>query len=131
MKKYLRFHKTYLLFTVLLLLIEIVIALFVHDNFIRPYAGDVLVVILIYCFLKTFLNIPALPTAIAVFLFACSVEYLQFLHITERLGLQNNTAAHIIIGSSFEWLDIAAYAAGTLLLLIVETAIHRKKSTTS
>jgi len=33
----------------MLLLIEILIALFVHDEFIRPYVGDALVVIVLYC----------------------------------------------------------------------------------
>lgn len=124
--KYFRFHKTYFLLTVFLLLIEIAIALFMHDRFIRPYLGDVLVVILIYCFLKTFFNTPVLPTAIAVLQFACVVEYLQSLHLIEKLGLQNNTAARIIIGNSFEWLDMAAYAAGILFVLLTERIIRRR-----
>ena len=41
----LRFNKTYFLLTILLFCTEVIIALFVHDNFIRPYFGDVLVVI--------------------------------------------------------------------------------------
>lgn len=33
----------------LLLLLEALIAVFVHDRFVRPYLGDVLVVVLLYC----------------------------------------------------------------------------------
>ncbi|MDE6031460.1 MAG: DUF2809 domain-containing protein, partial [Oscillospiraceae bacterium] len=29
--------------------VEVVIALFVHDRFVRPYLGDVLAVVTVYC----------------------------------------------------------------------------------
>ena len=32
----------------ILLAIEVLIALFVHDRFVRPYLGDVIVVIVVY-----------------------------------------------------------------------------------
>ena len=38
----------YAIATVILLLTEVLIALYVHDAFVRPYIGDVLVVIVIY-----------------------------------------------------------------------------------
>ena len=37
----------YAIATVILLLIEVLIAIYVHDAFVRPYIGDVLVVIVI------------------------------------------------------------------------------------
>ena len=40
--------------TVILLLTEVLIALYVHDAFVRPYIGDVLVVIVIYTFIRIF-----------------------------------------------------------------------------
>jgi len=40
----------------LLLLAEGFIERYVHDNLIRPYVGDLLVVVLIYCLIKSFLN---------------------------------------------------------------------------
>ena len=36
--------------TIILLVVEVLIALFVHDSIIRPYLGDVLVVVVIYTF---------------------------------------------------------------------------------
>ena len=42
----------YLLAFILLLLLEIIIAVFVHDRFIRPYVGDVLVTVLL-CFFNS------------------------------------------------------------------------------
>ena len=37
----------------LLFFVEIVIAIYVHDNFVRPFFGDVLVVVLLYALAQT------------------------------------------------------------------------------
>jgi hypothetical protein len=44
-----RFNLRYALLSVLLLGIEIFIGACLHDSIIRPYGGDFLVVILLYC----------------------------------------------------------------------------------
>lgn len=119
-KTWVKINPNYLFVTLILFLIEILIALFVHDQFIRPYIGDFLVVILIYCFVKSFLNTPVLPTALGVLLFAYSVEILQYFRIVEVLGLQHSRAARIIIGSAFEWQDMLAYTAGITAVILAE-----------
>lgn len=116
----LKFAPFYFIAALLLFITEVLIALFVHDQFIRPYIGDFLVVILIYCFVKSFLNTPVVPTAIGVLIFAYTVELLQYFRIVEVLGLQHSRAARIIIGSSFEWQDMLAYAMGILIVVLVE-----------
>ena len=115
-----KFTLRYFILTIILLVVEILIALFVHDTIIRPYIGDVLVVILIYCFVKSFFNTPVVPTAIAVLIFSFAVETLQYFKILEVLGLQHSKLARIIIGSSFAWADIGAYIAGILIVLLAE-----------
>ena len=57
MSSILKFKRSYFLWTITLIFIEIVIALFVHDGIVRPYGGDFLVVILIYCFVIFVINI--------------------------------------------------------------------------
>ena len=47
-------NSRYILLTLLLLAIEIAIAVFVHDQFIRPFFGDFLAVIFVYCGLRIF-----------------------------------------------------------------------------
>lgn len=116
----LKFSKNYFLLFLLLLIVEILIALFINDSFIRPYFGDLLVVILIYCFLKSLFPTPVIKTAIAVLLFACTIEALQYFNLVKKLGLQDSKAARIIIGSSFEWKDMLAYVTGIALVLIFE-----------
>ena len=40
----------YIISFLLIFCIEVLIALYVRDNFIRPYVGDMLVVVLVYSF---------------------------------------------------------------------------------
>ena len=106
----------YLFATLMLLGIEVVIALFVRDDFVRPYVGDVLVVVVIYTFVRTFVpeKIRLLP--LYVFLFAVGVEGLQAVNIVEWLGLSDNRIFSILIGSTFDFKDIICYAMGCVLL---------------
>ncbi|PKB17222.1 DUF2809 domain-containing protein [Flavobacterium sp. 5] len=116
----LTFNKKYFLLTILIFVTEVLIALFVHDDIIRPYIGDVLVVILIYCFIKSFLELPVLPVAIFVLLFSFGIEFLQYLHIVEKLGLQKSKVAATVIGTSFAWIDLVCYVVGIIFVFIVE-----------
>lgn len=122
----LQFNKSYFGLAALIFIIEVLIALYVHDTIIRPYVGDVLVVILIYCFIKAFLNAKVLPTAAFVLLFSFAVETMQYLNIVEKLGLGKSKLARTVIGTSFEWIDILAYTTGILIVLLTENARNRK-----
>ena len=110
----------YGLCTLALFLIETLIALYVHDAIIRPYVGDILVVVLVYSFVRIFINTPYRWLPLAVFLFACGIETLQYFNAAEVLGLQRNTIARIVLGSVFDWGDIACYAVGCLPLFWVK-----------
>jgi hypothetical protein len=116
----LTFNKNYFGFTILLFFIEVFIALYINDSFIRPYLGDVLVVILIYCFLKSFLKLPVLIVAIFVLAFSFTIEFLQFLNIVEKLGLEKSKIARTVIGTSFSWIDLLTYIIGITIVLIIE-----------
>ncbi|HSM63699.1 MAG TPA: DUF2809 domain-containing protein [Gillisia sp.] len=116
----LTFNKAYFFFTVLIFAIEVSIAVFVEDNFIRPHLGDVLVVILIYCFLKSFLRLSVLTTAMLVLIFSFSLEFLQYLKIVEKLGLENSRIARTILGTSFDWMDLMNYMLGIVMVILIE-----------
>jgi hypothetical protein len=122
-----RFSWKYLLLTLALLITEVLIALYMHDRFVRPYVGDFLVVILVYCFVCTFLQAPVPPVAIGVLLFAYIVEILQYFNMVKHLGLQHSRLANIVLGNHFEWGDMLAYTLGILLLLLLprrQPALH-------
>jgi hypothetical protein len=114
------FNKKYFFAAVVLFIIEVLIALYVNDAIIRPYVGDFLVVILLYCVVKAFFRIPCVPTAIGVLLFTYVIEILQYFQIVHRLGLQDSKLATVVIGSSFEWIDIIAYTAGVACIILFD-----------
>ena len=116
----LTFNQKYFYLTVVLFLIEVFIALFINDQFIRPFVGDVLVVILIYCFVKSFWKVRANVAALSVFGFACAIEGLQYLNLVDILGLRQNKILATIIGTTFDLKDILAYALGTAIILVWE-----------
>ena len=120
MHKFLQFNLKYFVFTILLFITEVIIAVYVHDSFVRPYIGDVLVVILIYCFFLSFLKLPKLKVAISTLLFAFVVETLQYFNFVQILGLQHSKLANIIIGNSFAWADMVAYVAGIIIVVVAD-----------
>lgn len=119
----LKFNRKYFWAAMLLLGIEILIARFMHDRIIRPYVGDLLVVILIYCFVKSFFRTPVVPTAFAVLLFCYLIEILQYFQIVNVLGLQDSKIARIVIGTSFEWMDLLAYTLGVGVVIFWEKVV--------
>lgn len=112
-------RKFYIIAFLVIFCIEVLIALYVRDSFVRPYMGDVLAVVLVYCFVRIFLptGIPRMP--LYVFFFACFIEMMQYFRLAETFGITDRTA-RIILGSTFDWKDIACYAAGCLLILLAE-----------
>jgi Protein of unknown function (DUF2809) len=118
------FDRHYFYLTLMLLVIEVTIAVFIQDRFIRPFVGDVLVVILIYCLLKSFLRLNATKVAISVLVFAFVVEILQYFNLVDLLGLRTNRIATIVLGSTFDWLDLLAYTIGISIVACVENNRH-------
>lgn len=114
------FRKGYFFLAILIFLIEVVIAVYVQDAFLRPYGGDFLVVIFLYFLLKSFFDIPVKNAIFGVLLFAFVIEGLQFFNFIELLGLEDNKIASVVMGSHFEWLDMALYALGGLAVYLVE-----------
>lgn len=115
-----KFNSRYFLATIIIFLIEVLIATKLKNLFfVRAYLGDVIVVILIYTFILSFFEIRNKTALITgVFIFSCLIEFAQYLGITEFLKLKPGSIAHIIVGSSFSWWDILCYFAGCLILLI-------------
>lgn len=115
----------------LLLAVEILIALFIHDRFIRPYFGDVLVVILIWCLVRGIF--PRRPEFLSpwIFLFAVLVEVSQAIHLVELLGLDSIPFFVIIMGNSFAWSDLLCYLCGCLPTALIEWVCRRKRRNSS
>lgn len=124
----LTFNRKYFTAALALFLIEVFIALYVRDQIVRPYIGDYLVVILIYCSVRAMFVVSPIKLAIGVLLFAFMVEWLQYMHLIRHLGLQHNTIAKVILGTGFEWIDMLMYTLGIATVLIWEKKVGRGKT---
>lgn len=115
----------YALLFLVLLVTEVLIALFVNDSFIRPFFGDVLVTVLICCFCRIWIpnKVPALP--IYVFLFATAVEVSQYFDLVKLLGLENNRFLSTLLGRTFSAPDILCYAIGCGLFFVLDLLIQK------
>ncbi|MCX8522570.1 DUF2809 domain-containing protein [Chryseobacterium formosus] len=116
---HIKFSLKYFLITILIFLVEVLIATVLKDQFfIRAYLGDVIVVMLLYTFVKSFLIVNDTKLILGIFVFSCLIEFAQFFNIAEKLGFQPGSLMYIVIGNSFSWIDILCYGAGCLILYI-------------
>ena len=116
----------YLIAAMAIFITEALIALYVHDDIIRPWGGDVLVVVLLYCFVRGITRLNVLTAAAVVLVFSWFVEALQYLQIIRILGLEGSAFARTVIGTTFSWADIVAYTLGIALVVGVEVGMNKK-----
>jgi DNA integrity scanning protein DisA with diadenylate cyclase activity len=110
-----RIRAKYLLIALGLFIVEVLIAtIFSHSRFIRAYLGDYLVVIMLYCLVKSFYDVPPLVLATSIFVFACGIEIAQYFRLADVLRLRPGSVLSILLGTSFSWVDILMYFAGSL-----------------
>lgn len=112
-----------------LLGVEVAISLFVRDQVIRPYLGDVLVVVLLYCLIRAICRDAPRLLPLWVFLFAALVELCQLFYIVERLHLGQYKVLSTILGSTFDVVDLLCYATGAALLFLWQSIEPRRNIT--
>lgn len=110
----------------LIFITEVLIALFVHDSFIRPYGGDILVTVLICCFIRIFFPEKIKPLPLLVFLFAVAVEIGQYFDFVSLMGIGDIKFFRILLGTSFSVIDILCYGVGCLVFYVCEKLILNK-----
>jgi hypothetical protein len=114
-----RFNKKCAVLSIGLLAAEIFIALFINDRLVRPFVGDMLVVILIFTLCRTIVETGYFRLALCVLIFSFAVETGQYFNLVSILGLQHSAMARIIIGMTFDFHDLIAYSSGVLLICII------------
>lgn len=102
------------------LALEVVIAVFVDDALIRPYAGDALAVVLVYLAARWLLPVRPYSAVAGALALAVAIELAQAFHMLAALGLEHNRLARTILGGVFDPLDLIAYGSGAAVALIVE-----------
>ncbi len=116
----------YALCFILILITEIIIALFVQDSFIRPYGGDILVTILICCFARIFFHEKIKFLPLWVFIFALAVEIGQYFDLVSLIGVGDIEFFQILIGTSFSFMDIICYGVGCIIFFVCEKILKNQ-----
>ncbi len=114
------FRPYYALATLVLLAIELCIALYMHDRIIRPYVGDMLAVVLVYLGLRTVTPLSVRTAVFAALAIAFAIEFGQYFHLVDRLGLSHNRIARMVLGTVFDVGDLGCYVAGAAVVWAVE-----------
>jgi len=115
------FNKYYFLAFILLFAVEVAIATFLETGFIRHTVGDFIVVILMYCFIRSFIKSNIYAIAIVTLVIAYLIEFLQLTDFLVYLGLGRNKWANLIFGNSFSVQDLVAYTLGVLTVVWVDS----------
>lgn len=110
---------SYFIAFISILIIEVIIALYVHDNFIRPYVGDILVIICIYFLAKTVFLQKIKNLSLYILIFSIMVEFVQYFQIFNNLT-NDNYILKIILGATFDIKDIICYIIGYLITIVLE-----------
>ena len=109
-----------------LLITEVLIAIYHFHDIIRYFVGDILVIPLIYCFLRIFLSaISSERLVLCVVIFAFGIETLQYFQIADMLKIES-VVLRTVIGTTFEFTDLLAYILGGFLIIISEGFFHFK-----
>lgn len=116
----------YLLIFCGLLGVEVGIALFVNDAFVRPYVGDMLVTLLLCCLCRLILPDKVRLLPVYVFIFAACVEIGQYFDLVALLGLAENRIISIALGRTFSWMDLVCYAIGCAAAFGLDQTIIKK-----
>lgn len=125
-----KFNLKYFFLSILIFFVEVLIATVLKDQFfIRAYVGDVIVVMLLYTLVKSFLIINDTKLILGILAFSCLIEFAQFFKIADKLGFPEESLMYIVVGNSFSWIDILCYGVGCLILyLLVKISSKQKES---
>ena len=121
-----RTRSLYLLAAIILFAVEVAIALFVGDAFIRPYVGDVLAVAFVCTALRAITPLTMIPAIAVALTIALAIEIAQALNLLGALGLHDNRLARIVLGGAFDRFDLAAYISGAILVAGAEWLMRRR-----
>ena len=116
----------YLLICCGLLAVEVCIALFVNDAFIRPYVGDMLVTLLLCCLCRVIVPNKVRLLPLYVIIFAACVEVSQYFDLVALLGLADNRILSIALGRTFSWMDIVCYGIGCVVAVWLDRILIKK-----
>ncbi len=117
-----------LIIFIVLFCIEVIIAIYIKQGFIRVVFGDFLVVIMLYYFFKSFIQTRSIYIALFVLFIAYLIEFLQFIDILSILNYKKNAIVNIILGTTFNIKDIIAYTLGIATIILIENRLKLRSN---
>lgn len=118
----------YALAALAVFLIEVAIARWVTDGFVRNYLGDVLAVALVYLALRAATPLDRVGSAGVALAVAVIIELGQLVHVLDAVGLGGNQLARVVLGGVFDPRDIAYYGVGALVVVLFDRTLVRGSS---
>lgn len=115
----LRSRRKYAGFTAVLLFAETAIALYHFHPLIRGFLGDVLAVMLLFTFLKTFFSLSSIQLATGALAFAILIETAQLFEMHRLFDIRSEFL-QLLTGTTFDPMDILAYLVGYGFILLLE-----------
>jgi len=106
-------YKGLALFSFLLGLL--IIFFFANYPFIRGAIGDLLIVVFTYFLIKSFYKLDSKLLSFIVILIFFLLEGLQYFNFVEYLGLSKNKIAKIVLGATFDPVDLLFYLLGGII----------------
>lgn len=115
-----KINKVNLLFFLIFFITEIIIGKFADSSgWIRCYAGDILIMPLMYFFIRVFTDLLKKSLPVLLLLFAFLVEFLQNMDICGFLGIDKKSLLAVIIGTKGDLKDIICYIIGTVFVYVI------------
>ncbi len=109
-------------------LIEVAIALWWRDDFVRPYLGDVLAAMLVYFVLRAVTCLDKIAAAGVALAVAVAIELGQMVHVLDTVGLAGNRVARVVLGGVFDPADLMCYLVGAIAALVLDVAWLKRSS---
>ncbi|MBT8256609.1 MAG: DUF2809 domain-containing protein, partial [Bacteroidia bacterium] len=104
---------------------EITIAVFVFHPFVRGFIGDVLVIPLLYSLVRIITKLSVKRSVLLVLIVAFGIEFLQLFSLADQFGITNKVV-QVVLGNTFDLLDLVAYCLGAAIIFVVERSFAKR-----
>ena len=104
----------------------LIVAFFEGNLLIRGFVGDVIVIILLYAFIKSFVDVNTKKISIFLFFLSWFIEISQYFKFIEFLGLSNYKIARVVLGTTFDSKDLIAYTIGVIVIYLFDSKLITK-----
>ena len=127
MSKRIKLRLIFMAVFVLLFAVEALIAVYVHDDFVRPYVGDMIVTVVVWSFARIIFPDKFKLMSLYVMIFSILIEVGHYFNYVELLGVTNPILV-TMMGTSFAWADIVCYAVGCVITAVADSLLLRKRA---